>query len=78
MNGIDISSYQSGINLSVVPADFVIVKLTQGTGYVNPDCARAVNQALAAGRRIGGDETDSRRRARSMKNEEERGDADYV
>jgi GH25 family lysozyme M1 (1,4-beta-N-acetylmuramidase) len=54
LNGIDISSYQSGINLSVVPADFVIVKLTEGTGYVNPDCTRAVNQALAAGRLVGG------------------------
>ena len=54
MNGIDISSYQSGINLSAVPADFVIVKLTEGTGYVNPDCTRAVNQALAAGKLVGG------------------------
>ena len=44
MNGIDIASYQTGIDLSVVPCDFVIVKATEGTGYVNPDFARAYAQ----------------------------------
>ena len=29
MNGIDIASYQAGIDLSVVPCDFVIVKATE-------------------------------------------------
>ena len=53
LNGIDISSYQKGIDLTRVPADFVIVKVTQGTGYVNPDANRAVTQALAAGKRVG-------------------------
>ena len=47
MNGIDISSYQSGINLTVVPCDFVITKATEGTGYVNPDYERAYAQANA-------------------------------
>ena len=41
LNGIDISNYQAGINLSVVPCDFVICKATEGTYYVNPDCNRA-------------------------------------
>ena len=50
LNGIDISSYQSGIDLSVVPCDFVIIKATQGTGYVNPDCDRAYQQAKRAGK----------------------------
>lgn len=50
MNGIDISSYQSGIDLTVVPCDFVIIKATQGTGYVNPDCDRAYQQAKRAGK----------------------------
>ena len=50
LNGIDISSYQSGIDLTVVPCDFVIIKATQGTGYVNPDCDRAYQQAKRAGR----------------------------
>lgn len=53
MQGIDISSYQAGIDLASVPCDFVIVKATQGTGYVNPDCTRAVEQALAAGKLVG-------------------------
>ena len=50
LNGIDISSYQSGIDLTVVPCDFVIIKATQGTGYINPDCDRAYQQAKRAGK----------------------------
>lgn len=53
MKGIDISSHQMGIDLSVVPCDFVIIKATQGTGYVNPDCNRAYQQAKAAGKCLG-------------------------
>lgn len=53
MNGIDISSWQAGINLEAVPADFVIIKATQGTSYVNPDCDRAYQQAKKAGRLLG-------------------------
>ena len=50
LNGIDISSYQSGIDLTVVPCDFVLIKATQGTGYINPDCDRAYQQAKKAGK----------------------------
>ena len=50
MNGIDISSWQTGIDLTAVPADFVIIKATEGTGYVNPDCDRAYQQAKQAGK----------------------------
>lgn len=43
MNLIDISSWQAGIDLPAVfaqnPIDGVIVKATQGTGYVNPEYA---------------------------------------
>ena len=53
MNGIDISSWQTGINLNAVPCDFVIVKATGGTGYVNPDCNRAMNQAISVGKKVG-------------------------
>ena len=53
MNGIDISSWQKGINLNAVPCDFVIVKATGGTGYVNPDYTRAMNQAMSAGKKVG-------------------------
>lgn len=50
LNGIDISSWQQGIDLSKVPCDFVIAKATQGTGYVSSDCSRQVEQALALGK----------------------------
>ena len=53
LNGIDISNWQAGIDLTAVPADFVIAKATQGTGYVSPDCARQVEQARATGKRFG-------------------------
>lgn len=53
LNGVDVSSYQRGIDLAKLPVDFVIVKATEGTGYTNPDCARAVEQALAAGKIVG-------------------------
>lgn len=53
LNGIDIASYQTGIDLSVVPCDFVICKATEGTGYVNPDCDRAYQQAKANGKLLG-------------------------
>lgn len=53
MNGIDVSGWQKGINLKEVPADFVIVKATQGTSYVNSDCDRAYQQAKGAGRLLG-------------------------
>lgn len=50
MRGIDIASHQTGIDLSKVPVDFVIEKATQGTGYVNPDCDRVVQQAIKLGK----------------------------
>ena len=53
MNGIDIASYQTGIDLSVVPCDFVIIKATEGTGYTNPDFTRAYAQAVQQGKLVG-------------------------
>lgn len=53
LNGIDIASWQQGIDLSKVPCDFVICKATQGTGYVNPDYKRAINQADSLGKLTG-------------------------
>lgn len=50
MNGIDISNWQAGIDLSKVPADFIIMKATQGTTYVSPDCDRQYQQARKLGR----------------------------
>lgn len=53
LNGIDIASYQTGLDFSKVPCDFAIVKATQGTGYTNPDCVRAVEQAMSLGKGVG-------------------------
>ena len=53
LKGIDISNWQNGIDLSAVPADFVICKATQGTWYVSPDCDRQYQQAKTAGRCLG-------------------------
>lgn len=50
MNGIDIASYQTGIDLNVVPCDFVIIKTTQGTSYITPDYNRAYQQTKATGK----------------------------
>lgn len=53
MNGIDISGWQKGIDVASVPCDFVIIKATQGTSYINRDCDRAYQQAKAAGKLLG-------------------------
>lgn len=53
LNGIDIASYQAGLDFFKVPCDFAIVKATQGTGYTNPDCVRAVEQAMSLGKGVG-------------------------
>lgn len=53
LNGIDISSWQNGINIAAVPCDFVVIKATEGINYVNPDYMRAYGQAKAAGKCLG-------------------------
>ncbi len=53
MHGIDISSYQTGINLEKVPGDFVIAKATGGRGYKNPDFKRQIEQTLSLGKCAG-------------------------
>ena len=53
MNGIDVSSWQAGIDISKVPADFVIVKATQGVTYVNPKGDAQYQSAKRAGRLLG-------------------------
>lgn len=53
MNGIDVASYQSGLDPSRVPMDFIIVKSTQGTSYTNPDFKRMMDAALKAGKLVG-------------------------
>ena len=53
MNGIDVASYQTGLDPARVPCDFLIVKATEGTGYVNPDCDRMYQAAKKAGKLLG-------------------------
>ena len=53
LKGIDISGYQEGINLSAVPADFVIMKASQGTWYTQTDFVRQYSQAKSAGKLLG-------------------------
>ena len=53
LNGIDIASYQAGINAATVEGDFVIPKATQGTGYTNPYWRTWADQTLSAGKKLG-------------------------
>ena len=53
MNGIDISSWQRDINLSAIKADFVIVKATEGIGYVDKSCDMLFQKALSLGKKLG-------------------------
>ncbi|QXG07717.1 putative endolysin [Curtobacterium phage Penoan] len=53
LNGIDISGYQDNDAGSAVPADFVIVKATEGTTYVSSHCDPQVQGARKAGRLVG-------------------------
>lgn len=54
LKGIDISSHQGDIDLSVLGGvDFVIVKATEGTGYVNPYCDSKYQQARNLGKCVG-------------------------
>lgn len=50
---IDVSSWQTGINVTTTGAQVVVAKATEGVGYVNPDCDRVVQDALAAGQGVG-------------------------
>ena len=54
LNGIDIASYQAGIDISALTTtDFVIVKSTQGVNYTNPYFVQHIEAAIKAGKKIG-------------------------
>lgn len=53
LNGIDIASWQAGIDIEKVDADFVIVKVSGGTNYVNPYWREWANRVLASGKLLG-------------------------
>lgn len=50
LRGIDIASFQSTLDISKVKLDFVIIKATEGTNYVNPSCDRHYQQAIRGGK----------------------------
>lgn len=53
LNGIDIASHQAGLNCATIPADFIIVKISQGTKYVNPLWDKWAGQILNSGKKLG-------------------------
>lgn len=54
LHGVDIASYQSTINpAKLITTDFVIVKFTQGTSYLNPHADRQYSTAKSAGKLLG-------------------------
>lgn len=53
MNGVDVSSWQTGIDVSNMQMDFVIAKATEGTSYINPDCDRVYQDAKDSGKALG-------------------------
>ena len=53
MNGIDISNWQSDLDLSKIKCDFVIVKATEGVGFVDKSCDKFFQQGLKLGKKLG-------------------------
>ena len=53
LNGIDIASWQAGIDIYAVDADFVIVKASEGTSYINPYFRQWADQVLDSGKQLG-------------------------
>ncbi|BDZ31214.1 GH25 family lysozyme [Lactiplantibacillus brownii] len=53
MNGIDLASFQSGLDVTAVTGDFAIVKATEGTGYTNPCFSGHAKQTMASGKKLG-------------------------
>ena len=54
MNGVDVASYQYKLKPSAMSTtDFVIVKFTQGTWYVNPYAEQQYSDAKKAGKLLG-------------------------
>ena len=52
-HGIDISSHQGGLHVAAIWADFVIVKATEDSDYLNPYMGSQANATLGAGKRLG-------------------------
>lgn len=53
MNGIDISNWQKGLDLTRITFDFVICKATEGTAFVDMYCDKFIQTALKMGKPFG-------------------------
>ena len=53
MKGVDVSSWQSNINIKNLDADFVVVKATEGTAYVSPVYRKQANDTIRSGKKLG-------------------------
>ena len=53
MNGVDVSSWQSNINIYNLDAEFVVVKATEGTAYVSPVYRKQANDTIMSGKKLG-------------------------
>lgn len=51
MNGLDISPWQGDLNLGNISYDFVMIKATEGVGYVSNTCDLHFQQAKAQGKK---------------------------
>ena len=49
LHGIDVSHWQTGLDLRHTDAEFVICKATEGTSYVDPQCGVFADQARDLG-----------------------------
>lgn len=53
LHGIDISNWQYRLDLTKIKFDFVIIKATEGTGYVDPYCDKFFQKAKDLGKLLG-------------------------
>lgn len=53
LQGIDVASWQQSLDLRQISYDFVVVKATEGTGYINPCCDTHVQQVIEMGKLFG-------------------------
>lgn len=53
MYGIDISNHQRGIRMKEGSFDFVIMKATEGVGFIDKSFSRFVNESISLGKMIG-------------------------
>lgn len=53
LNGVDVASWQAGIDFSKIACDFAIIKATGGKSYVNPHCDTQYQSAKKSGKLLG-------------------------